>query len=162
MHLYLPHSIPTIMCQLNIFHTDRTHRSMWPDVSSRWQRSTSDSNALSDRTHSRVWSGVTGHVWSVKTFSGTSLFHLHGRPDALHRVRSVVHRVRLQTLAGLTVDSATCASSQVLTNVRSLELMLQPSNTLTGWVWSSKGPRPVKQYCHKPLQIATRLERNLF
>jgi hypothetical protein len=61
------------------------------------------------------------------------------------RVRSVVHRVRLETLAGLTADNATCASGQVLTSVRSLELMLQPSNTLIGHVRSSKGPRPVKQ-----------------
>jgi hypothetical protein len=40
------------------------------------------------------------------------------------RVRSVVHRVRLQTLAGLTAYSTTCASGQVLTSVRSLELMM--------------------------------------
>jgi hypothetical protein len=60
-----------------------SRRSMWPDASGRWQRSTSDSNMLSDRTHSRVRSGVTGCVRSLKTFSRTSLFHLHGRPDTL-------------------------------------------------------------------------------
>jgi hypothetical protein len=61
------------------------------------------------------------------------------------RVRSVVHRVRLQTLARLTADCTTCTSGQVLISVRSLELMLLPSNTLTERVRSSKGPRPVKQ-----------------
>jgi hypothetical protein len=81
MYLYSPQSIPTVKCQLSIFRTDRTRRSMWPDASGRWQRSIWKSRALSDQTRRRVWSGVTGRVRSLKTLSGTILYFDRTRPQ---------------------------------------------------------------------------------
>jgi hypothetical protein len=75
-YLYTLHTNPTVMCQLRIFRIDRTRPI---DGNGRLQIQT----ALSDRTYSRVRSGVTGHVLSFKIFSGTSLFHFYGQPDTL-------------------------------------------------------------------------------
>jgi hypothetical protein len=110
----------------------------------RWQQSTVVSNMLSDRTRRRVrsgWPDTSGHSKpSLETLS--SIFTV----DWTHRsrVRSVAHRVRSLTLAVLTADSATYASGQELTSVRSVKQLLLPSNTLIGCVRSRKGPRPVK------------------
>jgi hypothetical protein len=136
---------------------------MWPDVSGRWQWLILKSRALSDRTHRRVWSGVTGRVWSLETLSGTSLFLLHCWPNALKSrpisspSRPVANpssgnrrqrhlRVRSWTHQRLVKEAVCCYSSVHWPNVSGQE----------------KGPRPVKLQGHKPLRNTTWLERNLF
>jgi hypothetical protein len=159
MYLYSLQSIPTVKCQLSIFRTDRTRRSIWPDTSSRWQRSIWKTRALSDRTRRRVWSGVTGRVRSLETSlepfcTLTELSHSGVRSDRLS--------VRLLTLALLTVGRTTCASGQASQSVRSVMLLLLLSIVLTGRVWSRQRLRPIKEKWLKLLRIVTQLEPKFF
>jgi hypothetical protein len=125
-----PPSISTVMCQLSIFYTDRTRRSMWSDASGRSQWSTLVSNALIDRTRNESdqgWPDTSGRSKpSLETIC--SIFTV----DRTHRshVRSVDHLVWSLTLVVLTADSATCASGQKLTSVR---LLKRYGNHLIYW-----------------------------
>jgi hypothetical protein len=125
------------MCQLSIFCTDRTRRSMWPDASGRWQRSTLVSNALIDLTRNESdqgWPDTFGRSKpSLETLC--SIFTV----DQMHRshIRLVDHRVRSLTLVVLTADSATCAS------VRNLPASGYLNDTAI--IWYTDRTRPVKK-----------------
>jgi hypothetical protein len=98
---------------------------------------------------------VTGRVRSLETFSGNSLFLLHCWPDA-PKSRPISSPSR--PIAN--PSSVDCRQRHL--HVWSDKQLLLQSNTLTRRVQSSKIPRPAKRKGHKPLRIATRLERNLF
>jgi hypothetical protein len=180
MYLYSPQSIPTVMCQLNIFRTDRTCRSMWPDASGQWQRSNWKPNTLSDWTRRRVRSGVTGRIRSRKTLSvlwpdarmspidddqtrlvnKVPLWKWTGRTvDAFDRFPS---HVRSRHLPSLTLVNMIYTSGPWEDRVQSIVLILLWLLVLTGRIRSRQRPRLVENKWLKGLQIATQLEPSFF
>jgi hypothetical protein len=176
MYLYSPQLIPTVTCQLSKICADWTRRSTWPDVfgqcngriwnRQRWVTGRTDQGwpdmsgrartlLYFDRTLNRVWSVMTGCVWSAKYLTGT-------RPDALWTCLIVFQSCPISslTLYDTCQHDQRVRSSQGPRPVNQVEI--EWLSALTGRVWSRQRLRPVKGKRLKRLRNATQLEPSCF